>query len=211
MENELRCISHEIRNQVSVCELYSNIIKKKLELKGIKDESIDNALDCIIRSLKLISSNLLDLRALDNFQPKRCDVKTVLKDAVNLSIVYIEEKDIEISLHCENTCDIFTDENKLLACIVNIVKNAIEAIDKKGRIDINVKIIKEKVHILISNNGEAIPKGVDVFKEGFTTKKKGSGLGLAICKSNLEKQNGSLALVKSDDKITEFEIVLEKY
>lgn len=211
MENELRCISHEIRNQVSVCELYSNIIKKRLELNGSKDESIDNALECIIRSLKIISSTLLDLRSLDNFCPKRCDVKTILKDAVNLSIVYIEEKDIEILLHCENTCDIFIDENKLLACIVNIIKNAIEAIDKKGQIDISVEIENDKVHILIANNGEAIPKGVDVFKEGYTTKKKGSGLGLAICRSNLEKQNASLSLVKSDSTGTEFEIVLEKY
>lgn len=210
MENQLRCISHEIRNQVSVCELYSNILKKRLEQKGITDDSTENALDCIIRSLKLISNILLDLRSLDNFQPKRCDIKSLLKDSINLSIIYAQEKDIEIHLNCEETCDVCTDENKFLACVINIIKNAIEAIDEKGKIEIDVKI-KDKVVITISNDGEPIPKGVDVFKEGFTTKKKGSGLGLAICKENLEKQGAKLSLVKSDKKSTEFEIVLDKY
>lgn len=210
MENQLRCISHEIRNQVSICELYTSIIKKHLENKGVQDDTTDNALSCVIRSLKLISNTLLDLRSLDNFNPSRCDVKTLLKDSINLSIIYTQEKDIEISLHCPETCDVCIDENKFMACVINIIKNAIEAIDQKGKIDIDVKI-DNKVNIILSNNGSPIPKGVDVFKEGFTTKKKGSGLGLAICKSNLEKQNGKLSLIKSDEKSTDFEIVLDKY
>lgn len=211
MENQLRCISHELRNHISICELYTCIIRKNLENRNIKDETLTNAIECIISSLKLMSNTLLDLRSLDNYEPKRVDVKSILKTGINMSFVYTEDKDIEILLHCSESCDVLVDENKFLACIVNIIKNAIEAIEKKGQIDLTVSISVDKVHIKISNNGKPIPKGIDVFKEGFTDKKTGSGLGLAICKDYLKKQNATIELIKSDETVTEFEIVLNKY
>ena len=211
MENQLRCISHEIRNQISICELYIRIIEKKLIQKGIKDMSLDNAVNCIEKSLKLMSNSLLDLRSADNFNPKRADIKELLKNGINMSFVYSEGKDIEISLHCTKTCDIYIDENKFLACIVNIIKNATEAIDEKGKIDIFTDVADDKVSVKILNNGKPIKKGSDIFKEGFTDKKTGNGLGLAICKEYLEKQDAILKLNKSDESGTEFEIILNKY
>ena len=211
MENELRCISHEIRNQVSICELYTKIVKRYLEQKNIQDESIDNAIDCVTRSLKLISNTLLDLRSLDNLDLKRCSIKNILKEGINLSLIYSQDKDIKISLHCDDDYDVCIDENKFLACIVNVIKNAIEAIEEKGEINIDVTSDKSKVSVKISNNGKPIEKGIDVFKEGLTTKKTGSGLGLAICKENLKMQNGEIRLNKSDKDFTEFEILIEKY
>jgi len=212
MNNKTRCIAHEIRNQISICELYSKIIKKHLEKDGIENKSIDNALFCIDKSLKIIGNNLFDLKSIESNEPKIFDLQEILKTGIDMSVVYIQEKDINISLYCPDSCDVFIDENKFLACIVNIIKNAIESICEKGEIKISVKI-DDFAFIKISNNGPIIPQDIQVhlFEEGYTTKKTGSGLGLAICKQNLKTQNAELKLIESTTKNTVFEIKLPIY
>ena len=152
----------------------------------------------------------MDLKSLNNISPKECDIKTVLEEGVKLSTVYIHDKDIKIYSNIKKSARVYIDENKFLACVVNIIKNAIEAIDKKGEIKVSLEIHNKEVHIKISNNGEAISKEkqAEIFEEGFTTKPTGSGLGLHICANNLKAQNGILKLNMSTAEKTEFEIIL---
>lgn len=201
------CISHEIRNHLSICELYTQIIKKNLEKNNINIDSINNAVECIKKSLKIMNNCLLDLKSLDNFEFKICDLKKTLEQGILLSQVYIAGKNITINCNIKETVNVNIDENKFLACVVNIIKNGIEAIIDKGKINISVEI-KEKAVIIISNNGDPVKNPENIFKEGFTTKASGSGLGLYICKNNLEKQNAELNLIKSDCELTVFEIKL---
>lgn len=208
---ETRCVAHEIRNQISICELYSRIIRKNLENDGIKNDSVENALNCIERSLKVINNCLLDLKSLSNIELKKFSIKDILKEATDLCVVYVQDKDIELSLSCPDNANVLIDENKFLACVINIIKNAIEAIDEKGKINITEEIIENRVVVKISNNGKPIENEKDIFKEGFTTKSSGSGLGLAICKKQLEAQNASLKLLKSTSDLTEFEIIVPIY
>lgn len=208
-----RCIAHEMRNHLSICELYTQIIKKNLEKEGIKNSSIENALNCINKSLKIMNNNLLDLKSLNNFSPKICSIKKILEEGIKLSQVYICEKDIKITSDLQTDANVYIDENKFLACIVNIIKNAIEAISKEGEIRISLQLADGKAHIKISNNGEAISeeKQKAIFEEGFTTKPTGSGLGLHICANNLKVQNAILQLAESTPEKTVFEIVLPIY
>ena len=208
-----RCIAHEMRNHLSICELYTQIIRKNLEKEGIKNSSIENALNCINKSLKIMNNNLLDLKSLNNFSPKICSIKKILEEGIKLSQVYICEKDIKITSDLQTDANVYIDENKFLACIVNIIKNAIEAISKEGKIRISLQLADGKAHIKISNNGEAISKEKQkaIFEEGFTTKPTGSGLGLHICANNLKVQNAVLQLAESTPEKTVFEIVLPLY
>lgn len=208
-----RCIAHEMRNHLSICELYTQIIRKNLEKEGIKNSSIENALNCINKSLKIMNNNLLDLKSLNNFSPKICSIKKILEEGIKLSQVYICEKDIKITSDLQTDANVYIDENKFLACIVNIIKNAIEAISKEGEIRISLQLADGKANIKISNNGEAISKEKQkaIFEEGFTTKPTGSGLGLHICANNLKVQNAILQLAESTPEKTVFKIVLPLY
>ncbi len=205
-----RCIAHEMRNHLSICELYTQIIRKNLEKEGIKNSSIENALNCINKSLKIMNNNLLDLKSLNNFSPKICSIKKILEEGIKLSQVYICEKDIKITSDLQTDANVYIDENKFLACIVNIIKNAIEAISNNGEIHVSLQLADNNAHIKISNNGEAISeeKQKAIFEEGFTTKPTGSGLGLHICANNLKAQNAVLKLIESTEQKTVFEIIL---
>lgn len=199
-----------MRNHLSICELYTQIIRKNLEKEGIKNSSIENALNCINKSLKIMNNNLLDLKSLNNFSPKICSIKKILEEGIKLSQVYICEKDIKITSDLQTDANVYIDENKFLACIVNIIKNAIEAISNNGEINVSLQLADNNAHIKISNNGEAISeeKQKVIFEEGFTTKQTGSGLGLHICANNLKAQNAVLKLIESTEQKTVFEIIL---
>lgn len=205
-----RCIVHELRNHLSICDLYTQIIRRNLEQDGVENQSIDNALNCITKSLKIMNNSLLDLKSLNNYAPKICDLRDILSEGIKLAKVYIYDKDINIEYDLRQTASIYIDENKFLACIVNIIKNAIEAIDKKGEIHISIEVDKDIAHVKIANNGEPISKEKQsaIFQKGYTTKPTGSGLGLHICADNLKAQNAILKLNKSTPEITEFEIIL---
>ena len=210
IKKQSRCIAHEMRNHISICELYTQIIKKNLEKEGIQNTSLNNALNCINKSLKIMSNSLLDLKSLDNFNLKKVNIKKVLEEGIKLATAYISDKKIKITSNINIDAEVFIDENKFLACIVNIIKNAIEAIKKEGKINVSLEIEGDYIHIKISNNGEPISqeKQKSIFEEGFTTKPTGSGLGLHICANNLKAQNATLKLTKSTTEITEFEIIL---
>lgn len=213
IKEQSRCIAHEMRNHISICELYTQIIKKNLEKEGIQNTSLNNALNCINKSLKIMSNSLLDLKSLDNFNLKKVNIKKVLEEGIKLATAYISDKKIKITSNINIYAEVFIDENKFLACIVNIIKNAIEAIKKEGKINVSLEIEGDYIHIKISNDGDPISqeKQKSIFEEGFTTKPTGSGLGLHICANNLKAQNATLKLTKSTDENTEFEIVLPIY
>ena len=210
IKEQSRCIAHEMRNHISICELYTQIIKKNLEKEGIQNTSLNNALNCINKSLKIMSNSLLDLKSLDNFNLKKLNIKKVLEEGIKLATAYISDKKIKITSNINIDAEVFIDENKFLACIVNIIKNAIEAIKNEGKINVSLVIEGDYIHIKISNDGEPISqeKQKSIFEEGFTTKPTGSGLGLHICANNLKAQNATLKLTKSTTEITEFEIIL---
>ncbi len=208
IKEQIRYVSHEIRNHLSICDMYSQIIKRTLEKSGIENESLNNAISCIQQSVKVIGSNLLELKSINSGVKRIYDFKTLITKGVEMSKAYICDKDIEFEVFIKNSANIELDENRFLACMVNIIKNGIEAIEIKGKISVLAEIKDNKGIIRISNNGKPIPKDKQdtIFECGYTTKKTGTGLGLAICKKYLTEQNATLELKKSVKGQTTFEI-----
>ena len=210
IRQQVRHIGHEIRNQLSICDIYSEIIKKHLAKSNIKNSSIDNAINCIQNAVKLIGNSLVDLKCVTNIVSRVCVSDKLLDECVNMSKVYILDKKIDITTSFVRDVKIFVDENKFQGCIINIIKNAIEAIDNNGFVNIASIVENGFLLVKISNNGRAIPVEMqkEIFDDGFTTKKTGSGIGLYLCKNNLEAMDSSLKLIQSTNEITEFEIKL---
>lgn len=98
--------------------------------------------------------------------------------------------------------------------IENLIKNAIDAMLKKGELKLAIETSDKKIKILISDTGKGMPKKLfkQIFKPGFTTKKRGWGLGLSLSKRIVEDYHqGKIFVQKSElDKGTTFQIVLDK-
>ena len=208
LQNQIRCVSHEIRNHLSICDMYSQIIKKNLEKTKNKNASINNALECIQKSVQIIGSNLLELKSLNSTPEQVADFHNIISRGIEMSKAYIIDKEIIFDVFIKNTTNILVDENRFLAVLVNIIKNGIEAIEIRGKIEILAEVKNGIGIIKISNDGKPIPKEKqnDIFTQGYTTKNNGCGLGLAICKKYLQDQNAELELTKSTKNQTTFEI-----
>ena len=207
-----RVIAHEIRNQLSICDLYTEIIKKYCMKNKIEDNTISNALKSLSRSVKMANNMLIALKSSENCELKPHRLQEIIKEVQNLTNVYFECKNIEYIV--ENNIDgiILADEDKLIAAIINLVKNASEAFDsedvlKDGRyIKIKTETEGDFALIRVSNNAGKISNPDAIFEKGFTTKSTGSGLGLAICRQTIEEQFGKINLEHTGDDYTEFVI-----
>ena len=151
IKQQARYISHEIRNQLSISDVYCEVLKKHLDKINIKDDAITKAINCIQKSTKLIGNSLLDLKSLTNLNPQVVNLNKIIEESIELSKVYIFEKNIDIISKLDSDAQVYIDDNKLEACLLNIIKNAIEAIDLKGTIIIETKNSKDNVKIIISN------------------------------------------------------------
>lgn len=188
-------IYHEIKNQISVCDLYTEIIRKVLNKKGIEDETLTRAIKNIKNSLGLIADCASSLREV---RLQELSLANLIAEAIEICKAY---KEISFINKIPAGATITADKNKFTSALVNIMKNGIEA----GATEI--KISCRDADILIENNGEPIPAEIreKIFTDGFTTKVEGSGLGLMLTQKALEEQGFSLTLAASSD-VTIFNI-----
>jgi signal transduction histidine kinase len=143
------------------------------------------------------------------------DIILQVKDMVN----YIKRRSPESVVFNINTNG--EDEIKAMVngplfewVIENLLKNALDAMEGRGSLNINIKNETAQVTVDVIDSGKGISKQNirNVFKPGFTTKKRGWGLGLTLCKRIIEQyHNGELFVKQSEPgKGTTFRIVLRK-
>ncbi|MCT4699083.1 sensor histidine kinase [Tenacibaculum haliotis] len=98
--------------------------------------------------------------------------------------------------------------------IENLIKNSIDAMQGKGSISLDIKETTKLIKITVTDSGKGIQKSQfkQIFKPGFTTKKRGWGLGLSLSKRIIEDyHSGKIYVLKSEiGKGTTFEIQLNK-
>lgn len=211
---EVREIVHEVKNQLSICDLYSEIIKKYCAKNNINDETILNGVNCISRAIKLANNSLLSLKAEQTKELKECDLKDIINTVSDLTKIYFECKNIDYTIESKANLKIAADEESFISVIINLVKNAVEAFgieeeDKEN--NKNGKYVKVKAEkrgefavVRVINNAGKIKEPERIFEKGYTTKNYGSGLGLYICKRTIEEQLGQLKLEHNGDDYTEF-------
>lgn len=221
-----REIAHEIRNQLSICDLYTEIIKKHCAKNKIDDKSISNAVGCIARAVKMAGNSLIELKSSGKSVIKPYKLNELILTAVDLTKVYRECKNVECKVENDIDVKIPVDENRFIAALINLIKNGSEAFDKeeipaenkKGKnalemekyISIKTEESGDFALIKISNNAGKIQEPMNIFKEGYSTKQTGSGLGLAICKKTIEEMYGKLDLEHNGDDYVEFVIRIGK-
>lgn len=145
---------------------------------------------------------------------KKHNIVAVTKD----SFSYLEtrfSKQITFSFGSKETA-LFSNINvELYSWVVeNLVKNAIDAMKGKGHLNLEISNSDKWIQITVNDTGKGIPKSQfkQIFKPGFTTKKRGWGLGLSLSKRIIEEyHNGKIFVKKSEiNKGTSIRVLLEK-
>ncbi len=146
--------------------------------------------------------------------------KAVYSEICNL-IGYFERrlpqtgKNVELKIYGDEQACAEINSELFEWVVENLVKNALDAIEnRKGKIEINIKETKKFVEIEVSDNGKGIDlkRRKDVFRPGYSTKRRGWGLGLSLSRRIIEDYHGGKIFVKNSipGEGTTFKILLNK-
>ncbi len=197
-------IAHEIKNQLSILDIYTRIFEKKTQDTEVVEP--------IKKSIMLIRSQLEAFKNIDVVNLQEHDIKLIIQDCIKTYSHILKEKNnkiIFIDEMAEISAKAFVDEEKFAIIVNNIIKNAHDC-TQNDEIVIKLKLDNEKIKISFINHGEMIAPDVkeQIFDKGYTTKTDGWGVGLAVCKRFIGSQFGTIELEKSDEKETIFTLSL---
>ncbi|MDQ0154515.1 ATP-binding protein [Robertmurraya andreesenii] len=192
-------IAHEIRNPLTTIKGFIQLVRPYL-IDIQKEEYADISLDEIERANKILFQFLNAAKP----QKKETRIVSVNKLIEEMALLYEGEASLQgISIKTVPSSDnpsILIDEYQLKAVLVNMMKNAFEAIRAseriQGRICMRTEIRGAHSVISIHDNGCGIPQETiaSLFTPFFTTKTTGTGLGLIICKNIIHDFGGDIQI-----------------
>jgi signal transduction histidine kinase/HD-like signal output (HDOD) protein len=210
-------IVHEVKNPLTIINNYLYILGRKLD----EDHPAKEEINFIKEEMERVGAILAKARERDQFVSgaKNTDINKLLDelDSFFSNSIY-REKSIRSNLDLETSIPVLRcSENKLKQVFINIIKNAVEAMDEAGTIEISTRDNcfqngNQYVEIAIRDNGPGIPATVlrNLFKPVESTKKGHSGLGLSIVGDLINAMSGTISCYSSQGKGTEFKILLPR-
>ncbi|HHY72102.1 MAG TPA: two-component sensor histidine kinase [Bacillus bacterium] len=197
-------IAHEVRNPLTAIKGFIKLLENtsnEFYLKIVNDE---------ISRIEQISSELLMLAKPHSDVLKTTNIVTLIKNVKTLLETQAILKNIDIELRTKEE-QIFIDceETKIRQVFINIIKNAIEVMDK-GSISLHVNKLKDKVQVDIVDQGEGMSAEMlaKIGEAFYTTKEKGTGLGLMVCYKIIGNHNGEINVSSQKGVGTTFSVTL---
>jgi signal transduction histidine kinase len=194
-------ITHDMRNPLTVIINYATMVRKNAKNK-LDKKSLDQ-LELIEDEARKMYHQIEDVLNYVKLPPLKLQTHSlhdILKKVIERTQI---GDDIEINLPKTNpfiTCDI----DKMEIVFVNLITNAIEAMNKSGTISINTSESKDTITIEIEDSGPGInQENIEkVFEPLFTTKTTGTGLGLASCKNIIDRHRGTISVKNNPTTFT---------
>lgn len=212
--SKAKIIAHEVKNQLSIIDLYSKILEKRIESSQTdktSQESSLNAVNNIKKAAYSISQFLNELKTFAKPILVERRLSSIISEVVESALPKAKEAKVNLECDIKNDCKVHVDEVKIQSVLLNLIYNAIESIKSKGKVSVSIDEKQgNNARVLIKDNGTGIDKELadKIFEFGFTTKMDGNGLGLYICKSLMKEQYGDINLVDSNEQGTTFEILI---
>lgn len=199
-------ITHEIKNPLAVCKGYLemfdiNNTAKANRYVGIINQEIDRTL--------LLLKDFSDVSKL-NIEKNIMEVNMLLEDVCDESkMIFKNNMKFKYKIS-DDEVYINGDYNRLKQVLINVIKNAKEAIGDNGIVDLKAKTFKNKYIITIKDNGVGMDKETSkkIGTAFYTTKKNGTGLGVCFSKEIIEKHGGTMEYISKEKKGTTVKITL---
>lgn len=208
-----RVIAHEIKNPLTNIHLSIAELRMILSDKDSK-ENPEDFISIIERNGKRINILIEDLLNATRFDTINIG-DLYIHDLLNETFLNVQDraklKEISIEKDIQENILIKGDKEKLMIALLNILVNAIEAVDKTtGKLKIGTNVNGDDVNLIISDNGKGIPQQDinKLFEPFFTSKQGGTGLGLTATHTIISKHDGAIKVMSEINKGTSFIITL---
>jgi len=187
-------LAHEIRNPLAGIKGYAQIIEKKPQDE--RNGSFAQRIVSEILRMETLVNDLLSYARSDQAEMTSVDICEIIAHAAALLKHEAEQLQIEIINDCPEDLLITGNRDRLGQVLLNLGKNAIQAMPDGGTIQIKVKVSNKRMVICVCDNGHGIAQDTltKIFEPFFTTKARGTGLGLALCKKIVEEHEGNISI-----------------
>ena len=193
----VRVISHEINNSLAPIASLSQSLRRLLARK----EDLESHKDYLVEGLSIISQRSNSLTEFVNSYKQIASLPEPKKQAnsvlelVNKTVALYPDESIEV----RNIDDItlFIDAVQFEQVLINLVKNAIEAIKntgEAGKVVIHGQVNGTVYSLSLVDDGTGVSNVDNLFVPFYTTKSKGSGIGLVLCRQIVEAHGGKVSL-----------------
>ncbi len=198
-----RKIAHEVKNPLTPIKLSAERIEKKFNDNSYSKDEISQLTNTISRQVDDIGKLVDEFSSfarMPEAEIKLDNLSQCLKESYQL--YNSSRKDINLNLKMiKNDIYFQFDKLQISRCFSNLIKNAIEAVNKipNPAIEIHLNTSENIITIEIIDNGVGIDDKMlgKIFEPYFTTKSKGTGLGLSIVKRIIEDHGGKIKIEKN--------------
>ena len=203
-------VAHEINNPLAGILLFSSNMKKKVE----PGSSLEKGLGIIIRETQRCKTIIQGLLEFARDKPPRktmVDINRVIASALNVvgNEFYLRHVTLEQHLS-EDMAGTLLDENQIEQVLINLLLNALQAVEDYGRVSISSRVDTQKgrIEVEVADNGcgisaESVKK---IFEPFYTTRNDGTGLGLAVSYGIIKNHQGEIRVFSKLGEGTRFVI-----
>ncbi|MDR2145921.1 MAG: ATP-binding protein [Tannerella sp.] len=213
----IRVMTHEIMNAIAPIKSLSETMQIMIKNEEKDTDYLKTSALEAFQTIRETATGLLTfVESYRKFlvvpkpEKQHLDLVKIIKRALLLNDVIIQEQHIEVKVSDNENVIVFADEKLLFQVLLNITKNAVEAMknSESKRLEYNIIHLKNKVCIDICNSGALIPAEVlpSIFVPFFTTKEGGSGIGLSVSRYIMRLHGGTLHHFVTKDGMTAFRV-----
>ncbi|MFZ4451908.1 ATP-binding protein [Salibacterium aidingense] len=205
--------AHEIRNPLTTIQGFMQLFKESSNDDDINGYHYQIIMSEIERVNSIVEDLLTIAKPEKDNEKQYVQFNDVIQETIYLFKAQAGKKGIAVETVLEpNLPEIYTEEKKLKQVMMNLIKNAMEAIEGEGRISVETKWLSGKtndgISVKVKDNGKGMEEET-LEKLGtpfYTTKSDGTGLGLMTCFQIVEEAGGRIHVDSDKGKGSEFEI-----
>jgi len=201
--------AHQLGTPISSIEGWIEYMRDTECLTG--NEHILGELQHDVERLSLVADRFSKIGSVPKLTPHD------LKEVLERNIDYMQKRSsnkVRITLFCADGLTVQINQQLFDWVLENLLKNALDAMDGEGEIDVEASADSSSIIVDVSDTGKGIPKGkfTTIFEPGYSTKRRGWGLGLSLTKRIVEEYHQGKIVVKQSEvgKGTTFRITLPK-
>ena len=191
-------IAHEVRNPLNAAKLQLELLERRIRKTGdVKIlEPCELAQNEIERLTHLLNDFLAFARPPD-LNVENHDVAAIIRQVVELELGTARERGVNLVLvAAPEKLVAHVDAPKIHQLVLNLVRNAIEAVAAGGHVTVELDSDEQSILIVVQDDGPGMPREVAdrIYEPFFSTKEGGTGLGMSIVHSLVAQHGGSIEL-----------------
>jgi signal transduction histidine kinase len=208
-------LAHEVRNPLNAAKLQLELLERRLH-RTIDDPRLTEPTELAQKEIERLTTLLNEFLVFarpPELHAQEHDVVAIVRQVVELEAVAARQRSVALGLDTGPEPVIAeVDAAKLHQLVLNLVRNACEAVPAGGHVTVGIGVHDERCRIRVADDGPGIPDHVRprIYEPFFSTKEGGTGLGMSIVHSLVSLHGGAIDLV-TGPRGTTFDVTIPRW